>query len=130
MIGNIINRSLGSPSVLVPVEELLGDASGSRMPEVNPELLTEDIAQRIAEACPTSALSVERGKSEDRPLLVLNYGECIGCSHCVQAGGGALLPARKFARCGVSKEALIRRFDIRDRTEVAQKESILAGTAS
>src|SRR5215467_170325 len=102
MIGDVVKRSLESPRVLVPVEELFGDASGSRMPEVRPELLTETIARRIVDACPTSALTLDGSR------LVLNYGECVGCSHCVQAGDGAVLAARKLMRCGVHKEALIR----------------------
>src|SRR5215472_6803913 len=118
MIGDVVRRSFESPRVLIPVENLLGDASGGRMPDVRPELLTEDIGQRIVDACPTSALTMEKDKSDHPSFLVLNYGECIGCSRCVQASEGALLPAKKFFRCGVSKEALVRRFDIQNRNEV------------
>lgn len=129
MIGDVVRRSFKSPRVLIPVQELLGDASGSRMPEVRPELLTKDIAQRIVDACPTSALTLEKNNSGYPSCLVLNYGECIGCSRCVQASEGALLPAKQFARCGVRKEALTRRFDIQNRTEVFQDELPLADTA-
>ena len=129
MIGDVVKQSLKGPSVLIPVEELLQDASGSRMPEVNPDLLTKDVAQRVVAACPTSALSLEGNESDNGSCLVLNYGECIGCSRCVQAGEGALLPAKKFTRCGVGKQALIRRWDIQSRTEIIQDEPILAETA-
>ena len=129
MIGDVVKRSLESPRVLISVEQLLGDASGSRMPDVKPELLTDQIAQRIVDACPTSALTMEKDTSDHPSYLVLNYGECIGCSRCVQASDGALLPAKQLARCGVKKEVLTRRFDIRNGTEVFQDEPALADTA-
>jgi|SRR5579864_54176 len=129
MIGDVVKRSLQSSRVLVPIEELLGDASGSRMPEVRPELLTEAIAQQVVHACPTSALAMERDKSNTQTRLVLNYGECIGCSRCVQAGDGAFLPAKKFGLCGVHKEALVRRFDIPSGTELVQDQPVLAEAA-
>ena len=34
MILEIVKRSLSSPRVLIPAEQLLGDAQGSRLPEV------------------------------------------------------------------------------------------------
>jgi len=61
MIGDVVRRSLGSPRVLIPVEQLLGDASGSRMPEVRPELLTENIARRVVGSM--SHVRTGRGKS-------------------------------------------------------------------
>jgi Ni,Fe-hydrogenase III small subunit/NAD-dependent dihydropyrimidine dehydrogenase PreA subunit len=124
MIGDIVKRSLPSPAVLVPVEQLLGDASGSRMPDVRPDLLTEDIARQAVEACPTSALSLDHSNGSSR--LVLNYGECIGCPRCIQASQGALVNATRFIGCGVSKRGLIRRWDIQNRTEVAADESVLS----
>lgn len=127
MIGDVVKRSFESQKVLIPVGQLLGDASGSRMPDVQPGLLTEGIARRVVDACPTSALTMD--ESDKRRYLVLNYGECIGCSRCIQAGEGALLPASRFERCGVRKEELVRRFDIQNRTEVVQDEPILAESA-
>jgi len=123
MIGDVVKRSLESPRVLIPAEQLLGDAAGSRMPEVRPALLTEDVARRVVDVCPTSALTLD--ESGNRNFLVLNYGECIGCSRCVQASDGALLTTDKFTCCGVRKEGLIRRWDIQQRTEVVQDEPIL-----
>lgn len=127
MIGDVVKRTLESPSVVIPVEQLLGDASGSRMPDVKPERLTDPIARRIVDLCPTSALTID--ESDNRSDLVLNYGECIGCSRCVQASEGALVTTNKFARCGVSKKALIRRWDIRNRTEVIEDEPVLVEAA-
>jgi Ni,Fe-hydrogenase III small subunit/NAD-dependent dihydropyrimidine dehydrogenase PreA subunit len=126
MIGDVVKRSFQSPRFLIPVEELLGDASGGRMPEVRPELLTEEIARRVVNACPTSALTLTEARAGNH--LVLNYGECIGCSRCVQAGEGVVLTTNRFTRCGVRKEALIRRWDIGSRSEVLQDEpSLTAG---
>ena len=45
MIFDIAARSLASSNVLIPVEELLGDCTGSRMPEVDPERLSFDASQ-------------------------------------------------------------------------------------
>ena len=129
MIGDVVRQSFKSPRVLIPVEELLGDASGSRMPEVRPELLTETIVRQVVDLCPTSALAVETDKSNAQSHLLLNYGECIGCSRCVQAGAGAFLLAKRFVLCGVHKEALIRRFDIQNRTEVVQDQPVMAEAA-
>jgi Ni,Fe-hydrogenase III small subunit/NAD-dependent dihydropyrimidine dehydrogenase PreA subunit len=106
MIFDIVQRSLTSPSVLIPIEHLLGNAQGGRMPDVEPERLTAILAQRVVDACPTSALQLETAGNMVR--LTLNYGECIGCGRCIQAGEGAFLTAERFALCGVRKSALVR----------------------
>ncbi|HLJ25589.1 MAG TPA: NADH-quinone oxidoreductase subunit NuoB [Candidatus Angelobacter sp.] len=131
MIGDVVKRSLESPTVLISVADLLGDASGSRMPDVRAELLTETIARHVVDACPTSALTMEEheAKISGRRHLLLNYGECIGCSRCVQISEGALLNTDKFSRCGVAKEGLIRRWDIQNRAEVMQEEPALSEAA-
>jgi Ni,Fe-hydrogenase III small subunit/NAD-dependent dihydropyrimidine dehydrogenase PreA subunit len=116
MIGDAVERSLRSPQVLIPVGELLSNAAGSRMPDVQPDLLTGEVARRVVAACPTSALKFD--ESGGREYLVLNYGECIACSRCIAAGSGAFRYAEKVDRCGVGKEALIRRWDIESHTEV------------
>ena len=128
MIGDVIKRSLESPKALIPVGQLLGDASGGRIPDVRPELLSEDIARRVVAACPTSALTMD--ESDHLRYLVLNYGACIGCSRCVQASEGTFTTTGKFLRCGVRKETLVRRFDIQNRSEVVQDEPVLAESAS
>lgn len=116
MIGDAVERSLRSPRVLIPVGELLSNAAGSRMPDVQPDLLTGEVARRVVAACPTSALKVD--ESAGREYLVLNYGDCIACSRCIAAGSGAFRYAERVDRCGVRKEALVRRWDIENRTEV------------
>jgi Ni,Fe-hydrogenase III small subunit/ferredoxin-like protein FixX len=123
MILEVVKRSLTSPRVLIPVAQLLTDARGSRMPDVDAARLTPVIAQRVVEACPTSALSF------DGSHLALNYGECIGCGHCIEAGEGALVAAAKLVCCGVSKPALVRRWEVKSRSEILADAPVLAETA-
>jgi Ni,Fe-hydrogenase III small subunit/ferredoxin len=127
MIGDTVERSLRSPQVLISVSELFSNAAGSRMPDVQPDLLTGEIARRVVAACPTSALKID--ETAGRPHLILNYGECIGCPRCVAAGNGAFRYEERVARCGVSKEALIRRWDIQSRAEVVRDEPALSQAA-
>src|ERR1035441_4751923 len=87
MIGDAVERSLRSPQVLISVGELLSNAAGSRMPDVQPDLLTGEVARRVVAACPTSALKID--EAAGREYLVLNYGDCIACSRCIAAGSGA-----------------------------------------
>src|SRR5205085_6351537 len=107
MISDVAFRSLRSRSQLIPVEDLLNRCAGSRTPEVVPELLTAQIAMRVAQACPTEAITTEP-RSNGGLALRLDYGKCIGCGRCVDQGEGAVLPARRFSRCGASREELIR----------------------
>ncbi len=116
MIGDVIARSLRQPDRLIPVEALLGNCDGSRMPDVVADLLTPAIAQRLVEVCPTSALGME--EREGRCCLKLSYRECIGCGKCVEWGEGAVVTAKKFTVCGVAKDQTVRRWDLDARTEI------------
>jgi Ni,Fe-hydrogenase III small subunit/NAD-dependent dihydropyrimidine dehydrogenase PreA subunit len=130
MIGDAVERSLRSPQVLIPVGELLSNAAGSRLPDVQPELLTGEVARRVVAACPTSALKIDEVEdSAGREYLVLNYGDCIACSRCIAAGSGAFRYAEKVDRCGVRKEALIRCWDIQSRTEIVPDEPAVSQAA-
>jgi Ni,Fe-hydrogenase III small subunit/NAD-dependent dihydropyrimidine dehydrogenase PreA subunit len=117
MIGGVIERSLRKRSPVIPVEALLGNCDGSRMPEIVADRLTRDVAQKLIEVCPTSALGME--EHEGRRRLRLSYGQCIGCGKCAEAGQGAVVVARHFTRCGVTKEQTVRLWDIDGRAEVA-----------
>ncbi len=123
MILDVVKRSLTSPYLLIPVEQLLTDARGSRMPNVDAARLTPAIAQRVVEACPTSALSLNGSH------LALNYGECIGCGNCVDAGQGAFLAAERLARCGVTKSVLVRHWDVETATEIIADEPVIGEAA-
>jgi len=116
MIGDVIEQSLRQRSPLIPVEALLGNCDGSRMPEILADRLTRDIAQKLIEVCPTSALGIE--EREGRPCLRLSYGQCIGCGKCVEASQGAAVVAKQFNRCGVAKERTMLLWDIDGRVEV------------
>jgi len=130
MIGDAVERSLRSPKVLISVGELLSNAAGSRMPDVQPDLLTGEVARRVVAACPTSALKVDKvDDAAGREYLVLNYGDCIACSRCIAAGSGAFRYAERVDLCGVRKETLVRRWDIENRTEVVQDEPALSQAA-
>lgn len=116
MIGDVIERSLRQRSAVIPVEALLGNCDGSRMPEIVGDRLTPAIAKRLTEVCPTSALGVE--ECEGRHRLRLSYGQCIGCGRCAEAGQGAVAVARRFDRCGVAKEQTVLLWDIDSGAEV------------
>lgn len=116
MIGDVIERSLRQRSPVIPVEALLGNCDGSRMPEIVADRLTPAIVQKLVEVCPTSALSVE--ELGGRRCLRLSYGQCIGCGKCAEAGQGAVVVAKHFTRCGVAKEQTVRLWDIDGRAEV------------
>ena len=116
MIGDVIERSLRQRSAVIPVEALLGNCDGSRMPEIVADRLTQDVAQKIVDVCPTLALGME--EREGRRCLTLSYGQCIGCGKCAEAGQGAVAVATSFLRCGVTKEQTVRLWDIDARVEV------------
>jgi Ni,Fe-hydrogenase III small subunit/Pyruvate/2-oxoacid:ferredoxin oxidoreductase delta subunit len=116
MIGDIIGLSLRQPDRLIPVEVLLGNCDGSRMPDVIADRLTPVIAHKLVEVCPTSALRMT--EYEGRPCLTLSYGYCIGCGKCLESGEGAVVTAKDFRWSGVTKEELVRRWDIGGRREI------------
>ncbi len=116
MIGDIIGQSLKHPSRLIPVQALLGKCDGSRMPDVIADRLTPMIAHRLVEVCPTAALGMT--EREGRVFLTLSYGHCIGCGKCVESGDGAVVTAKDFRWCGVTKEQAVRRWDIDGRVEI------------
>ncbi len=111
MITDVVLRSLRSRSQLIPVEELINGCSGSRMPEIVPEFLTVAIAVRVAEICPTGAITTETHNPESASLR-LDYGECIACGRCVDVGEGAIRAARQFSQCGVSRNELVRTWQV------------------
>src|SRR5260370_29124025 len=118
MIFDVIESSLKAPSRLIPVEALLGQADGSRMPQVQPSLLTKDMAELASRVCPTSALSLV--ELNGQKLLRLDYGECIGCGRC--GALEAFSPAERLTRCGVRRQQLIQYFDFHSRPELRVDE--------
>jgi Ni,Fe-hydrogenase III small subunit/ferredoxin-like protein FixX len=116
MIGDVIEQGLRQRIPVIPVEALLGNCDGSRMPEIVADRLTPEIAQRLVEVCPTSALVIE--EREGMPFLRLSYGQCVGCGKCVEAGHGSAVIATRFTCCGVAKEQTMRLWDIAGHVEV------------
>src|ERR1039458_7968048 len=128
MILDIIKRSLSSPSVLIAVEELIAaNSQGSRMPDVDSALLSASLARRVVDACCTSALAID--DVDGRMTLSLNYGDCIGCGRCIKAGESAFFRAERLSCCGVSKQALVRRWDVANCTELRPDESAMNAAA-
>jgi Ni,Fe-hydrogenase III small subunit/NAD-dependent dihydropyrimidine dehydrogenase PreA subunit len=118
MIFDVAARSLAGKQVLIPVEELLGDCSGSRMPEVDPARLNFDSAVRAIDSCPITALRFETRNNSRH--FVLDYGDCIGCGKCIEASSGALRLATRLAQCGVGRAALVRRWNVDTGEELTQ----------
>lgn len=110
MIGDVIGLSLRQSSQLVPVEALLGNCDGSRMPVIRAERLTPTIAQKIVEVCPTSALGIEEHGGQH--CLRLSYGQCIGCGRCIDSGEDAVIAAAHVPWRGVTKEEITRLWDL------------------
>jgi Ni,Fe-hydrogenase III small subunit len=117
MIFQVIERSLREPVRVIPVEALIGNCDGSRMPDVIADRLTPAIAQKLVKVCPTAAFKIE--DHDNRPYLKLSYGECIGCGKCFEPGDGAVVPAKTFPWCGRPKDWLVRTWDLESRVEIA-----------
>ena len=115
MIGDVIERSVREQDRVIPVEALLGNCSGSRMPDIVADRLTPAIVERITRVCPTAALTTE--EFAGRSCLRLSYGRCIGCGRCIEAGEGAVAPATKFVWSGVPKDQTVRFWDASGRGE-------------
>lgn len=122
MITDVVFRSLRSSSRLIPVKELLNNCAGSRMPEAVPGLLTASIAFRVADVCPTNAIRADL-RDDHRLVLEFDYGKCIGCGRCVEVGEGAFRHARSLTRCGVSRQELIRTWQVTP--EVCEEEQVV-----
>ncbi|HEX8713345.1 MAG TPA: NADH-quinone oxidoreductase subunit NuoB [Terracidiphilus sp.] len=118
MIFDVSARSLAGKQVLIPVEELLGDCTGSRMPTVDPVRLTFDSAARAVDSCPIAALRFETHNNGSH--FVLDYGDCIGCGKCIEASGGALRVATRLTQCGVGRAALVRRWNVDTGEEITE----------
>lgn len=116
MIGDVIARTLQQSNRVIPVEELIGNCDGSRMPDVVAERLTLGTAEELASICPTAALGLE--EFAGRPCLRLSYGRCVGCGRCMEIGGGAVVPARKFGWSGVANDQTVRYWDATGRGEL------------
>lgn len=119
MIFDILKSTLQSPSDLIAVSALLADCAGSRLPDVRAQQLTVDLATIAVNACPTEALRIEN--REQHPTLRLDYGECIGCTRCMEAAPNVFFAAERLTQTGVSRGQLVRCWDIAAQTEIASE---------
>jgi Ni,Fe-hydrogenase III small subunit/ferredoxin len=110
MIFDVVHQSLRTKRCIIPVEKLLGDAQGGRLPKVNGTALTPELAQRAADVCPTSALTLQPVPG-GHVQLRMDYGECIGCGRCIEAAPSAFHVQETFTRCGVTRAQLVQRWD-------------------
>lgn len=115
MIFQIIERSLREPMRVIPVESLIGNCVGSRMPDVVGSRLTPSIAQKLVDVCPTAAFQVEERANQS--VLKLLYGKCIGCGECFEPSEGAVVAAKSFSWCGRSRDGLVRTWDLENKAE-------------
>ena len=127
MITDVVFRSLASRSRLIPVEELFNTSCGSRMPEAVPELLTASIAFRLAGICPTGAITTE--SCNDVLAVAFDYGKCIGCGRCIEAGEGAIRQAQKLNQCGVTRKELVRTWEVYPEAREREKEQVTPNDA-
>src|SRR5271157_1828485 len=116
MIFEVLEQSLRQPNRVIPLDALLGNCEGSRMPDVTAARLTPAIAQRLVEVCPTGAFSL--GESGGQLCLKLSYTECVGCGKCEEHGVGAVVTAQRFTWCGLPKGNAVRLWNIESHSEI------------
>jgi hypothetical protein len=75
-------------------------------PSFDPDLLTEELADRLVGVCPSGAL-----RRDDGDLLV-DLGSCTCCGRCAEESGGAARPSGAFELATWSRPALVKRVPI------------------
>jgi formate hydrogenlyase subunit 6/NADH:ubiquinone oxidoreductase subunit I len=69
------------------------------------DLLTTELADRLAAACPGAL-------TRDGSELVLDLGTCTGCGVCREIGGDAVAPSGEFELATRHRNALVKRIQI------------------
>jgi hypothetical protein len=75
-------------------------------PAFRSDLLTPELAERLAAGCPAGALR------RDGADLVLDLGGCTGCGRCAEVGGEAVTRSGEFELASRDREALRKRIPI------------------
>jgi flavoprotein len=75
-------------------------------PAFRSELLTVELAERLAAACPSGALR------RDGTDLVLDLGGCSACGRCREVGGEVVVATGEFELATRERAALIKRIPI------------------
>jgi len=125
MIFDIVKHSLSSPNVLVPVEALIFNAEGSRMPDVRSEALTASIARRVVDVCGTAALALDEARAA--PTLSLDYGKCTGCGNALRPAKGHHCGGTRGVRCW--QASACEPMDIEGGSEIVGEEAVLTVAA-
>ena len=70
--------------------------------------LTAELADRLADGCPASAIWREGAE------LVVDLGRCTGCGRCAEIGGDAVAPSGEFLLASADRASLVKRVPIRE----------------
>lgn len=70
------------------------DTASRTVPRIDPTLLQRADCVRLAEVCPTAALSCLAEPAETK--LVLDYGKCICCGLCAEGVSAAVTMSHDF----------------------------------
>ena len=76
-------------------------------PAFHSERMTDELADRLALACPAGAIS------RDLDELVVDLGRCTGCGRCREVGGDAVEPSGVFLLAAADRSELVKRVPIR-----------------
>jgi hypothetical protein len=75
-------------------------------PSFESRLLTSELAERLVEVCPSSALRKEGD------TLVLDVGACTSCGNCGAVAGDVARPSGVFELAATSRDHLVKRVPI------------------
>ncbi len=78
-------------------------------PAFRSDLLTPELAARLADVCASGALRLQNGD------LLLDLGSCTGCGDCVAVGGETVVPSGEFELASRDRAALVKRIPIGER---------------
>lgn len=68
--------------------------------------LTDSVARRLVEVCPSRAL-----RRED-DVLIVDAGACTGCGRCERAAPGAVIASGEFELAATARDQLIKRIPL------------------
>jgi hypothetical protein len=75
-------------------------------PAFRPEALTRDLADRLAEVCPSRALT----RSDD--MLTFDVGACTACGRCRAEAPGAVTASGAFELAATDRAHLVKRIPL------------------
>jgi hypothetical protein len=75
-------------------------------PSFRPALLTEALADRLVELCPSRALA------RTGATLTFDVGACTACGRCLAAAGDAARPSGEFELTATARDQLVKQIPI------------------